>query len=284
MKGVDQPPFLVIINAANLTILKSDDAVAHWLEGAGSLPVLPAETVLYLSKQIQTLQENDPKRKRAISKLIRHNLKLIPHQVKRIVKQRKGVMTPGASQEDLLQAGVMGLHKAVLKFDYTRGYCFSTYACYWIYQQVQRTSYANMSSIRVPENTLAELFKYENPHDHIRPEVDSRVQARYDDARLAMNVKSSEQQAFDPETLEKKDIFGGTHLDAPLRDSVEDLFALAPNLDPIDKDMVISHVVNSEDYGVLSRRYGIPRSMVAKRIKDTLKLIRRAMKGIHLEC
>ena len=284
MKGVDRPLFLFNINLANLTTLKPKDAVAYWLESAGALPVLPHETMLYLSKQIQTLEEDDPKRKRAIAKMIRHNLKLIPQQVRRIIKQRKGAVQPGASQEDLLQAGVEGLHKAVLKYDYTRGYTFSTYACYWIYQQVQRASYANMSIIRVPENTLAELFRYENPLDPSAKDVPAKVRERYDDARLAMGVKSAEQQTFDPETNERREVFAGTYSDPPLRDSVEELFALTPKLEALDKDLIVSYVINGEDYGILSRRHNISRHMVAKKIKDALRRIRRAMKEIHSEC
>lgn len=257
------------------------DAVSFWLENAGRYPVLPVETVLQLSKQIQTLEEDDPRRKRAIDKLIKHNLKLIPQQVRRILKQRRCYTTPGAVHEDLLQAGVLGLQKAAIKYDYTRGYAFSTYAVNWIYQQIQRTSYANISIVRIPENTLNEFYRATNPQNKIDIlSLPEKVQSRYDDAKLAMFVRSSDQKQMDPLANETRESYVGSYHDTPLRDSVSDILKLCPSLSTLEKQLVLGRVLEGKDYKDLAVKHSISSHYASKLIKGTLKKLKAAMNQI----
>lgn len=261
--------------------MKGRDAVSFWLENAGRYPVLPVATVLHLSKQIQTLEEDDPRRKKAIDKLIKHNLKLIPQQVRRIVKARKCYTTPGATQEDLLQAGVLGLQKAAEKYDYTRGYAFSTYAVNWIYQQIQRTSYANLSIVRVPENTLNEFYRAHNSQNKADiSSLSENVKKRFDDAKLALFVRSADQTQHNRLTHESYDCHLGSYYDAPLLDSVTDIFKLCPALSTLEKKLVIGRAIEGKDYKELGAKYSISSHYASKLIRGALQRLRQAMNQI----
>ena len=91
--------------------------------------------------------------KEARDKLIAHNLKLVVKYAK-LIKQSYKSNVPLI---DLIQAGNMGLMRAVEKFDFTRGYAFSTYAIWWIRQSIIRHIYESENSIRVPVH-MSEKF------------------------------------------------------------------------------------------------------------------------------
>ena len=271
-----------------MNILAGKDAVSFWLENAGRYPVLPVETVLHLSKDIQTLEDDDPRRKKAIDKLIRHNLKLVPQQVRRVMRNRKSSLMPGAMQEDLLQAGVLGLQKAVLGYDYSRGYAFSTYAVNWIYQQIQRTSYASMSLIRVPENTVNELYKASDPVNNVDMALlPKHTQSRYNDAKIALGVRSADvaysntSDRHNGSSQEVKEVNQGTSFDKPLSDSVSEILALCPNLTETEIDIVLSRCIEGQTHAQLAEKHGVSKHQVAKTIKSTLGRLKAAMNQIN---
>lgn len=115
----------------------SDDPVKLYLKEIGSYPLLSTEEEIYLAKKIQ---EGQTYAKQALAE---SNLRLVVSIAKRYVGR-------GLSFLDLIQEGNLGLIKAVDKFDYTKGYKFSTYATWWIRQAITRSIADQSRTIRIP--------------------------------------------------------------------------------------------------------------------------------------
>lgn len=122
--------------AKNTTIV-SDDPVHLYLKEIGNYPLLTMEEEVSLAKRIE--QDDDEARKT----LAESNLRLVVSIAKRYVGR-------GLSFLDLIQEGNLGLIKAVEKFDYTKGFKFSTYATWWIRQAITRAIADQSRTIRIP--------------------------------------------------------------------------------------------------------------------------------------
>jgi RNA polymerase primary sigma factor len=113
------------------------DALQLFLNEAGRWPLLTAEEEVELAKRIE---RGDPEAK---ERMINSNLRLVVS----IAKRYQG---HGLSLLDLIQEGIIGLIRAVEKFDWRRGFKFSTYATWWIRQAVQRGVANKSRTIRIP--------------------------------------------------------------------------------------------------------------------------------------
>ena len=113
------------------------DPVRMYLKEIGKIPLLTAEEELELAKQISEGSEEAKKR------MVEANLRLV-------VSVAKHYLGRGMQLLDLVQEGNMGLLKAVEKFDYTKGYKFSTYATWWIRQSITRAVADQARTIRIP--------------------------------------------------------------------------------------------------------------------------------------
>ena len=123
-----------------------DDSVKMYLKDIGRVPLLTAEEELDLAKK---MAEGDAEAKK---KLINANLRLVVSIAKRYVGR-------GMSFLDLIQEGNLGLMKAVDKFDYTRGFKFSTYATWWIRQAITRSIADQARTIRIPVHMVETINK-----------------------------------------------------------------------------------------------------------------------------
>src|SRR5690349_274380 len=112
-----------------------------FLRQAGRYPLLTKDEEVMLAKRIEA---GDPTAKR---RMIESNLRLVVS----IAKQYRGQGVPFL---DLIQEGTLGLNRAVEKFDWRRGYKFSTYATWWIRQSVQRAVANHARTIRVPVHVV----------------------------------------------------------------------------------------------------------------------------------
>lgn len=166
------------------------DDVTAWMDNAARYPLLPKAEMLRLAKIIQSPDSTEAGRTRAIQKLVRHNLKLIPRVVREISGDKCSFNFGKSNTSDLLQQGVIGLQRAAQKYDPTRGYTFSTYAMPWIRQSVRRFANANYSCIRVPENTIRDRFKYDKGDFKFRTRDINKVLNRLVDAHFALNINS----------------------------------------------------------------------------------------------
>lgn len=115
----------------------SDDPVKQYLKEIGGYPLLTLEEEIELAKKIEA---GDEAAKQALAE---SNLRLVVSIAKRYVGR-------GLSFLDLIQEGNLGLIKAVEKFDYTKGYKFSTYATWWIRQAITRSIADQSRTIRIP--------------------------------------------------------------------------------------------------------------------------------------
>ena len=123
-----------------------DDPVRMYLKEIGKVPLLTADEEIELAKRMEAGDEEAKKR------LCEANLRLVVSIAKRYVGR-------GMLFLDLIQEGNLGLIKAVDKFDYTKGYKFSTYATWWIRQAITRSIADQARTIRIPVHMVETINK-----------------------------------------------------------------------------------------------------------------------------
>ena len=135
-----------------------DDPVRMYLKEIGRVPLLSADEEIVLAKQIEAGAQEDATykdiqlSKKEKKKLVDANLRLVVSIAKRYVGR-------GMLFLDLIQEGNLGLIKAVDKFDYTKGYKFSTYATWWIRQAITRAIADQARTIRIPVHMVETINK-----------------------------------------------------------------------------------------------------------------------------
>jgi len=125
------------------------DNVQMYLREIGRIPLINAQEEVRLAKRIEKEDEE------AKQKLTQANLRLVVSIAKRYVGRSRNL-----SLLDLIQEGNIGLFKAVEKFDYHRGYKFSTYATWWIRQAITRALADQSRTIRIPVHMVETISKY----------------------------------------------------------------------------------------------------------------------------
>jgi RNA polymerase sigma factor (sigma-70 family) len=149
--------------------MKGDrDIISFWLDQSGRYPLLPKDEVMRMASKIQDPDTSERTRQRLVAKIVKHNLRLIPGVVKRMSKGKRSFNSHSSHIEDLYQAGVIGLKRAAEKYDPTRGYAFSTYAGYWIFQAVMREMYSLMSIFTVSEDAIRNSLEYFSDSSNIQ--------------------------------------------------------------------------------------------------------------------
>ncbi len=131
----------------DLTSVNSDDSVRIYLQQIGKIPLLSSEQEYELAKKI--FEEHDEFSKDV---LVNANLRLVVSIAKKYIGR-------GLSFLDLIQEGNMGLMKAAGRFDYSKGYKFSTYATWWIQQSITRAIADKARIIRLPIHMIESLGK-----------------------------------------------------------------------------------------------------------------------------
>ncbi len=126
-----------------------EDPVRMYLKEIGKVPLLSAEEEIALA---QVMEEGGPAGENAKKKLAEANLRLVVSIAKRYVGR-------GMLFLDLIQEGNLGLIKAVEKFDYRKGYKFSTYATWWIRQAITRAIADQARTIRIPVHMVETINK-----------------------------------------------------------------------------------------------------------------------------
>ena len=126
--------------------ISTDDPVRMYLKEIGKVPLLTADEEVEIARK---MEEGDPAAKR---KLAEANLRLVVSIAKRYVGR-------GMQFLDLIQEGNLGLIKAVEKFDYSKGYKFSTYATWWIRQAITRAIADQARTIRIPVHMVETINK-----------------------------------------------------------------------------------------------------------------------------
>ena len=142
------------ISTMNFEGVNIDDPVRMYLREIGKIPLLTFEEELDLAKQVLEGSED------AKQKLAESNLRLVVSIAKKYVGR-------GMLFLDLIQEGNMGLIKAVEKFDYKKGYKFSTYATWWIRQAITRAIADQARTIRIPVHMVETINKLIRTSRHL---------------------------------------------------------------------------------------------------------------------
>ena len=140
--SIEEPKTQESLNSVN-----SDDSVRIYLQQIGKIPLLSAEEELEVAKKIYETQSEIARKV-----LINANLRLVVSIAKKYIGR-------GLSFLDLIQEGNLGLIKATEKFDYTKGYKFSTYATWWIQQSITRAIADKARIIRNPIHLIESINK-----------------------------------------------------------------------------------------------------------------------------
>jgi RNA polymerase primary sigma factor len=193
----------------DLTVEPSLDSLRLYLREIGKVPLLTADQEVYLAKRIERGDMT------AKTQMIEANLRLV-------VSIAKGYLGRGLSFLDLIQEGSLGLIRAVEKFDYRKGYKFSTYATWWIRQAVTRAIADKARTIRIPVHMVEKLNKVV----HIERQLVQRLGREPRPEEIAEELEMTTEEvreilrmAQHPVSLEKPI---GEEEDSELGDFVED--------------------------------------------------------------
>lgn len=205
-----------------------DDPVKMYLKEIGALPLLTSEEEIVLAKTVEAgmRKEATSEEKEAAldakKELADRNLRLV-------VSIAKKYLGRGLQFLDLIQEGNLGLLKAVDKFDYTKGYKFSTYATWWIRQAITRAIADQARTIRVPVHMVETINKLNRISRQLLQE--NGREATNEELAKAMGVslakiREVKKIAQDPISLETPI---GEKEDSHLGDFIEDHEAIAPD-------------------------------------------------------
>ena len=207
----------------DLTVEPSLDSLRLYLRSIGRVELLTAEEEVMLARRIE---RGDMAAKR---QMIEANLRLV-------VSIAKSYLGRGLTFLDLIQEGSMGLIRAVEKFDYRRGYKFSTYATWWIRQAVTRAIADKGRTIRIPVHMVEKLNKVvhverqlvqqlgrEPTPDEIAAELETTVREVRDVLRMAQQPISLEKPIGEEEESELGDFVEDQTAESPFEQAAERL-------------------------------------------------------------
>lgn len=218
---------------SKLTGIESTDPVRQYLREIGQYPLLDAEEEVELAKQYE---HNS---KRAKDKLIESNLRLVVSIAKKYIGR-------GLSLLDLIQEGNQGLIRAVEKYDWRRGYKFSTYATWWIRQAITRAIADQARTIRIPVHmveTINKLYRTsqrliqdlgrEPTHEEIAEELGITADKVREIFKISQDVTSLDTKVGEDEDSTLGDFVADEQHDAPdtaaskelLKDHLDDVLS-----------------------------------------------------------
>ncbi|MCH5191112.1 MAG: RNA polymerase sigma factor RpoD [Oscillospiraceae bacterium] len=250
-----------------------DDPVRVYLKEIGRVPLLTSEEEIELAIRIA---DDD---KKAKQRLAEANLRLVVSIAKRYVGR-------GMQFLDLIQEGNLGLIKAVEKFDYTKGFKFSTYATWWIRQAITRAIADQARTIRIPVHMVETINKvkktssqllHKNGHDPSAEEIAEELNMSPEKVREILRL------AQEPVSLETPI---GEEEDSHLGDFIPDDDALSPadaaSISLLKEQLAeVLKTLTPREERVLSLRYGLddghPRTLeeVGKEFNVTRERIRQ---------
>ena len=252
-----------------------EDPVRMYLKEIGKVPLLSAEEEIELAKRMENGDEAAKKR------LAEANLRLVVSIAKRYVGR-------GMLFLDLIQEGNLGLIKAVEKFDYRKGYKFSTYATWWIRQAITRAIADQARTIRIPVHMVETINKvkkvssqllHKNGHEPTAEEIADEIDMSVDKVREIMRV------AQEPVSLETPI---GEEEDSHLGDFIPDDEAPAP-ADAASHILLreqlgeVLHTLTPREEKVLRLRFGLEdgRSRTLEEVGKEFNVTRERIRQIE---
>lgn len=250
---------------ANASHAKINDPVKMYLKEIGQIPLLDPKEEPIIARQIQEGEEakeamknpdlsNEEKKK--LAKVIADGEKakqtLISSNLRLVVSIAKKYVGRGMLFLDLIQEGNCGLIKAVEKFDYTKGFKFSTYATWWIRQSITRAIADQARTIRIPVHmveTINKLTRIQRQlvQDLGRDPLPEEIAEKMENIS-AEKVREIQKIALDPVSLETPI---GEEDDSHLGDFIEDKDTLSP--DDYTNNQLLKDEINAVLQGLTER-------------------------------
>ena len=234
--------------------LAIDDPVRMYLKEIGRVPLLTADRERELA-EIMTTSEDEDEKKRAKDELVNANLRLVVSIAKRYVGK-------GMFFLDLIQEGNLGLMKAVDKFDYSKGFKFSTYATWWVRQAITRAIADQARTIRIPVHMVETIHRVSKYSRQMLQELGREATADEIGEKMGMSpekVREIMKIAQDPVSLETPI---GEEEDSHLGDFIPDEDTPAPSdaaastilREVIEKEL---HTLTPREEHVIKLRFGL---------------------------
>ena len=197
------------------------DPIQMYLREIGQIPFVTAEEEKELAKRIEKGDEE------ARKKLARANLRLVVSIAKRYVGR-----SPNLTLLDLIQEGNLGLFRAVEKFDWRRGYKFSTYATWWIRQAITRALADQARTIRIPVHMVETLSKYSQTKRRLLQDLGREPLPEEIAAEMGIEVEKIHHiQRISQETVSLETPIGKDEEDSILAEFIEDKKVVAPSVE-----------------------------------------------------
>ena len=197
------------------------DPVQMYLKEIGKIDFVTAEQERDLAKRIE---QGDEEAKR---RLARANLRLVVSIAKKYVGR-----SPNLTLLDLIQEGNLGLFRAVEKFDWRRGYKFSTYATWWIRQAITRALADQARTIRIPVHMIETISRYTQTRRRLLQDLGREPLAEEVAAEMGLEVEKVRHiQRISQETVSLETPVGEDDEDSVLAEFVEDEKVPPPSVD-----------------------------------------------------
>lgn len=235
--------------------LAVDDPVRMYLKEIGRVPLLTAERERELAEIMIDENSTEADKDAAKNELVEANLRLVVSIAKRYVGK-------GMFFLDLIQEGNLGLMKAVDKFDYSKGYKFSTYATWWIRQAITRAIADQARTIRIPVHMVETIHKVSRYSRQMLQELGREATADEIGEKMGMSadkVREIMKIAQDPVSLETPI---GEEEDSHLGDFIPDEDTPAPSdaaastilREVIEREL---HTLTPREEHVIKLRFGL---------------------------
>ena len=237
-------------------VISADDPVRMYLKEIGRIPLLTSEAEIEVAKQ---LESDDPAiRNEAKRRLSEANLRLVVSIAKKYVGRSKNSM----SLLDLIQEGNLGLMKAVEKFDYTKGFKFSTYATWWIRQAITRSIADQARTIRIPVHMVETINRIVRVNRQLQQKLGREPRPEEIAKELGISVSKVQEIikiAQEPVSLESPI---GEEEDSHLGDFLEDDKTPPPSQIVAESMMKqtlsdVLHMLTPREEQVIRMRYGL---------------------------
>ena len=257
LKSVEDPKV-----QESLLSVNSDDSVKIYLRQIGKIPLLSAEEELELAKRIQEKDDSFAK-----DLLVNANLRLVVSIAKKYIGR-------GMSFLDLIQEGNVGLIKAAGRFDYKKGYKFSTYATWWIQQSITRAIADKARIIRLPIHMIDSISKIRKATLDLTAEM-GRTPTKQEIAyRMGMSVQKltsiikSAQSTISMDTPATSD-----EESSKIADFIVDNSTIAPEI-RVSQDNLLEDIrsilnqLSQKERDVLILRYGLDNNGTKKTLDE----------------
>jgi RNA polymerase primary sigma factor len=269
--------------AARRKIARLDEAsqiLEQYLSTMGTIPLLKSEQEVAVARRILAGGADG---QRATAELIRANLRLV-------VAISKQYLYRGLPLADLIQEGNLGLMKAVEKFDYTRGFKFSTYASWWIRQAIVRAIESQIRTIRIPIYKLEIVNRVNATRKHMYQRLGREPTIDEISSLLELEPEKVEEilcMVREPMSLDAE---VGEDGDSTIMDFVQDPDAPLPS-DPVEGESLSLQVADAlaslspREEKVIRMRYGIgePTTYSLEEIGARFALTRERIRQIELK-